>query len=149
MTACQRKLGFPRIRLIFFYFLNRVRKNTLVNWFLNTLQVQPAVTKVLSTDAKSRYLDNLNSFREFPHDFVHNLIIGSNTIALDSAAQKCHSMDIIPVVMTSQLCGKASQVCCGRQYGKLHCLILASLLLNFRVFLTECCILLVFCFRVL
>lgn len=66
--------------------------------------------EVLSTDAKAKYLSSLDNGSHFPDENVHNVIIGSNTIALDSAVWKCQSMDIKAVTVTSQLCGTASQV---------------------------------------
>lgn len=41
---------------------------------------------------------------------VHNMVIGSNTIALQAAVDMCHSLSVIPVVLTSGLSGNATQV---------------------------------------
>lgn len=67
---------------------------------------------LLATDAKaSRTLLFYDKGLGFPTHYVQNVIIGSNSVALAAAAHKCTEMNIIPVVVTSSLCGSASQVC--------------------------------------
>lgn len=46
----------------------------------------------------------------FPHDSVHNIIIGSNTIALKAASLECSKASVLPVMLTSALDGEAYKV---------------------------------------
>ena len=64
---------------------------------------------VLGNDSKVKFINELTGHRSLQE--AHNVIIGSNTIALQSAVEKCHDLSVLPILVTSELCGDAAQVC--------------------------------------
>ncbi|XP_067933910.1 glycerate kinase-like [Watersipora subatra] len=82
--------------------------------YLTSQQIHPVVMDVLKRDLKS---EMIRPQAEVAQVDPLNIVIGSNSIALEAAVQACHDHKILSVLITSSLCGEAQQV--GRDMAEL------------------------------
>lgn len=68
------------------------------------------VLDVLSRDGKADCLSHLLTPADSIEGAAHNVIIGSNSIALQAAVEKCRRLSLTPIMLSAAVCGHAAEV---------------------------------------